>query len=134
MFRNRPFWLAIALATPILALPALPLPASAVTWTRVEEVPADDVFSIRTFGTTVYASAANIVYIGVNDGATWTPTHAVHPTATVCIQEPISETVCPDQKRRKFRYLARVRNGLSDRGGRTVAIGVPAKVAAGPPP
>ena len=82
MIKPRVLGFALALAT------LLPLPAAAVTWTRVEEVPADDVFSLHYFGTTLYAGAANIVYIGANDGTNWTPT-AVVPTA------PAIETVVP---------------------------------------
>ena len=84
MIKNRILWLTLALATPIL-----PVPAAAVTWTRVEEIPADDVFSIHHFGTTLYAGAANIVYIGANDGESWTP------TAVVDAAVPAIETVVP---------------------------------------
>ena len=67
----------------------LPLPAAAVTWTRVEEVPVDDVFSLHHFGTTLYAGAANIAYIGAAEGTSWTPTAVVDPAAAAI------ETVVP---------------------------------------
>jgi hypothetical protein len=71
--------LAFALA---LAASMLPLPATAVTWTRVAEVPAGNVFSLHLSGTTLYAGTANIVYVGAAEGTSWTPTSAVDPAAT----------------------------------------------------
>jgi len=76
-------------ALALLLAIAMPLPAAAVTWTRVEEVPAADVFSLHHAGTTLYAGAANIVYVGAAEGTSWTPTHALHPSVTAI------ETVVP---------------------------------------
>jgi hypothetical protein len=39
-----------------------------------------------------------------------------HPSAIVCIHDPISESVCPTQNRRKLRWVARTLKGLRDRG------------------
>ena len=39
---------------------------------------------------------------------------ASHPTAMVCIQEPIRDSVCPTQNSRKFRWRPRTRKGLAD--------------------
>ena len=66
-----------------------PLPSAAVTWTRVEEVPADDVFSLQRHGTTLYAGTVNVVYVGEGEGTTWTPTTAVDTAAAAV------ETVVP---------------------------------------
>ena len=64
--------------------------------------------------------------------ASFVSSSAVHPTATVCIHEPTSEVVCPSQKSRKFRYLARVRNGFSERDGGGAVIGAPKRSSGAP--
>jgi photosystem II stability/assembly factor-like uncharacterized protein len=67
----------------------LPLPAVAVTWTRVKEVPAGNVFSLHHAGTTLYAGGSNIAYVGAAEGTSWTPTAIVDPAANAI------ETVVP---------------------------------------
>lgn len=61
--------------------------------------------------------------MGSEPAAATTPTmnalsdscRASQPCATCCIHVPMSETVCPIQKSRKFRCAWRTRNGFSDR-------------------
>src|SRR5262245_33352266 len=57
----------------VAAAAIAPAPVAALTWTRLEAVPAADVFSLQRFGTTLYAGAARIVYTGANDGTSFTP-------------------------------------------------------------
>jgi hypothetical protein len=45
-----------------------PQSVRALPWTRVEAVPASDVFSLQHQGTTLYVGTATIVYIGANEG------------------------------------------------------------------
>ena len=48
---------------------------------------------------------------------------ASHPCAIDCIHVPTSDSVWPSQKRRKFRWVARTRNGFSDRPAAADGIG-----------
>lgn len=63
------------------ALPALPLlaPAAALAlpWTRVEEVPAADVYSLRLQDDTVLAGALDVVHVGASHGSVWSATAPV---------------------------------------------------------
>jgi len=59
----------------------LPRPSLGLTWTRVEAVPAADVYSIQRHGTTLYAGSSDVVYIGADEGTTWTATASVNPAA-----------------------------------------------------
>jgi hypothetical protein len=48
---------------------------------------------------------------------------ASQPCAIDCIHVPTSDSVCPIQKRRKFRWVARTRNGLRERPAAAEGIG-----------
>lgn len=45
--------------------------------------------------------------------------NASHPSDIDCIHVPMSESVCPNQNNRKFRWRWRVWNGFSEVGGCT---------------
>lgn len=52
-------------------------PAAALTWTRVEDVPAGEVYSVQLHGTTLYVAAGDRVFLGANLGATWTSSNLI---------------------------------------------------------
>ena len=84
---KRLWWgVAVALVAVSAVLPRL---GEALTWTRVEEVPVTDIFSLQRRGTILYAGAADVVYIGANEGTNWSATSSVD-TAAVAV-----ETVLP---------------------------------------
>ena len=64
-----------------VTLLAVPRPSAGLNWTRVEAVPASDVFSVQHHGTTLYAGTSDVVYIGADEGTTWTATTSVNPAA-----------------------------------------------------
>lgn len=77
-----------AMSISILLL-VVPGPVAALSWTRVDVVPAADVFSVQRHGTTLYAGSKDTVFIGADEGTTWTPTAVVDSEATAI------ETVVP---------------------------------------
>ncbi len=60
-----------ALALLVLASPA------AAQWTRVPQLPASNVFTVRTQGDTVLACADTSVFVSLDAGATWHPSRSV---------------------------------------------------------
>jgi len=62
-----------------LGLVSLASPASA-QWTRVLEIPAANVFSVRADANTIVAGTRTLVYVSTDAGATWHP--STPPTAT----------------------------------------------------
>src|SRR5512143_559271 len=67
------FWFAVSLAAPR---------AAALTWTRVQEVPPSDIYSLQLHGTTLYAGGADRVYTGASSGTAWTETAVLDPAVT----------------------------------------------------
>lgn len=61
----------------VLLLPALSLPASsarALEWHREAALPATSMESVRRVDGTLYVGGSDRVYVGANDGATWSAT------------------------------------------------------------
>jgi len=56
---------------------AAPSTSLALTWTRIAQIPATDIESLRLQGTTLYATGNDRVYIGANLGTTWTASNAL---------------------------------------------------------
>jgi hypothetical protein len=69
----------VALAGIALALSALAAPAAA-QWTRVEDLPPFDVFSLHANGDTLLAGGYDVVWRSVDDGASWQPSAVVNAT------------------------------------------------------
>jgi photosystem II stability/assembly factor-like uncharacterized protein len=59
-----------------------PVPARALVWTRVEELPADDIETVQLHGTTLFATAADRLYRGANNGTTWSASNPVGVAGT----------------------------------------------------
>jgi photosystem II stability/assembly factor-like uncharacterized protein len=59
---------------------ALACAADALTWIRVQDVPATDVMCVQRYGSTLFAATTNVVYVGADSGSTWTPTSPVSAT------------------------------------------------------
>jgi hypothetical protein len=77
-----------------LSLP--PGPTAAITWTQVAEVPATDVFCLHHTGTTLYAGTESVVYVGANEGTTWTPTNPLPFAAPIgTVVPPVIKAVAP---------------------------------------
>ena len=79
--RARRWATGLALATAGI-LTTQPLFAQTLPWTRVEVVPPSDVFSLHHQDTTLYAGTSTIVFMGANEGTSWTPTAEVDTAAT----------------------------------------------------
>jgi photosystem II stability/assembly factor-like uncharacterized protein len=62
----------LSLAASLGADSMMSRPAGAITWTRVKEVPATHVFSLSYSGGTLYAGVDSKLYVGANEGTTWT--------------------------------------------------------------
>src|SRR6185369_435598 len=63
-------------------VPLLVSPAFA-QWTRVDQVPAADIFSVFTKGDTIAAASDSTVSVSTDAGATWTTSATVAPGVTM---------------------------------------------------
>jgi hypothetical protein len=64
----------IAILGLILCIPAT---VQAVTWTRVEELPASDIEALALYGTILFATGSDTVYQGAALGTTWSKSNPV---------------------------------------------------------
>jgi len=66
-----------------LALAALLAGPASAQWTRIDQVPAADIFSVFTTGDTIAAASDSTVSVSTDAGATWTTSATVAPGVTM---------------------------------------------------